>query len=66
MRQNFLPLLEAWGVDLVLSGHSHSYERSFLLDGHYGVSSTLDLSDPSVHVLDWGDGSETGNGVYQN
>ena len=65
MRQNFLPILEAWGVDLVLSGHSHSYERSFLLDGHYGLSGSLDLSDPSVNVLDWGDGSETGNGVYQ-
>ncbi|MFT5138704.1 MAG: hypothetical protein ACI9CB_000329, partial [Rhodothermales bacterium] len=65
MRQNFLPVLEAWGVDLVLTGHSHSYERSFLLDGHYGLSSSLDLSDPSSNVLDWGDGSESGNGVYQ-
>ncbi len=41
MRQNFLPILEAGGVDLVLSGHSHSYERSYLLDGHYGLSTTL-------------------------
>lgn len=41
MRMNFLPVLEAAGVDLVLSGHSHSYERSFLLDGHYGLSNTL-------------------------
>ncbi|MBA2482405.1 MAG: metallophosphoesterase [Planctomycetes bacterium] len=41
MRTNALPILEAGGVDLVLSGHSHSYERSYLLDGHYGVSSTL-------------------------
>ena len=65
MRQNFLPVLEAWGVDLVLTGHSHSYERSFLLDGHYGLSSSLDLSDPSVNVLDWGDGNEAGNGAYE-
>ena len=41
MRQNALPILEAYGVDLVLTGHSHSYERSFLIDGHYGASSTL-------------------------
>lgn len=41
MRQHALPILEAGGVDLVLCGHSHSYERSFLLDGHYGHSSTL-------------------------
>jgi hypothetical protein len=38
MRQNVAPILEAYGVDLVLSGHSHDYERSFLLDGHYGYS----------------------------
>jgi hypothetical protein len=41
MRQNILPILEDAGVDLVLAGHSHSYERSFLIDGHYGVSSTF-------------------------
>jgi len=62
MRQNALPILEAWGVDLVLGGHSHTYERSFLLDGHYGLSGTLDISG---NILDIGDGSETGDGVYQ-
>ncbi len=41
MRQNILPILEGFGVDLVLSGHSHCYERSYLLDGHYGLSSTF-------------------------
>ncbi|MBX7210827.1 MAG: metallophosphoesterase [Verrucomicrobiaceae bacterium] len=41
MRQNILPILEAGGVDLVLCGHSHCYERSYLLDGHYGSSTTL-------------------------
>ena len=41
MRENALPILEQGGVDLVLTGHSHSYERSFLIDGHYGVSSTF-------------------------
>ena len=33
---NFWLYLEQYGVDLVLSGHSHSYERSYLVDGHYG------------------------------
>lgn len=60
MRQNAGPILEAAGVDLVLSGHSHSYERSYLLDGHYGFSNTL---DPSM-ILDAGDGNELGDGVY--
>ncbi|WP_310461269.1 Ig-like domain-containing protein [Sphaerotilus sp.] len=41
MRTNVLPILEAYGVDLVLSGHSHVYERSYLIDSHYGLSSTL-------------------------
>jgi PKD repeat protein len=63
MRQNALPILEAWGVDLVMTGHSHSYERSFLLDGHYGASGTL---DPVANVLDPGDGRDTqgGDGAY--
>jgi PKD repeat protein len=61
MRQNALPILEAWGVDLVLTGHSHSYERSFLLDGHYGSSTTLS----AVHKLDSGDGRESGDGAYE-
>jgi len=41
MRQNFVPIMDAYNVDLVLSGHSHSYERSILVQGHTGVSSTL-------------------------
>lgn len=61
MRTTVLPLLEQGGVDLVLTGHSHSYERSFLLDGHYGVSSTL---SPGM-ILDAGSGRETGSGAYQ-
>ncbi|TSJ46771.1 purple acid phosphatase family protein [Fluviicola chungangensis] len=41
MRENILPILEQYGVDLVLNGHSHSYERSYLVDSHYGTSGTL-------------------------
>ncbi len=44
MRQNILPILENGGVDLVLNGHSHCYERSYLLDGHYGNSGSLQAS----------------------
>jgi hypothetical protein len=54
MRQNFNPIIEAGGVDLVLSGHSHSYERTFLLNGHYGLSSTL----TSNMIVDAGSGRE--------
>jgi hypothetical protein len=38
MRERVNPILEAYGVDLVFSGHSHEYERSFLINGHYGYS----------------------------
>ena len=61
MRQNFNPMLEVGGVDLVLNGHSHSYERSFLLSGHYGVSASL---TPDM-VYDSGDGSPSGDGAYR-
>jgi hypothetical protein len=61
MRANFLPLIEQGGVDLVLCGHSHSYERSHLIDGHYGLSGTY---GPSMTVDD-GDGDPNGDGAYQ-
>lgn len=41
MRSNAAPILESFGVDLVLSGNSHNYQRSYLIDGHYGPSSTF-------------------------
>jgi acid phosphatase type 7 len=60
MRQNIVPILEQHGVDLVLGGHSHSYERSFLLDGHYGTSSTLS----AAMKKNGGSGREDGTGAY--
>jgi acid phosphatase type 7 len=60
MRENALPILEAGGVDLVLTGHSHSYERSYLLDGHYGHSMSL---TPAM-IKDNGDGRPAGDGPY--
>ncbi len=61
MRQNVLPVLEDYGVDLVLAGHAHVYERSALLDGHYGLSQTL----TSAMLLDTGDGDPAGDGAYR-
>lgn len=60
MRENVLPILEAAGVDLVLAGHSHGYERSYLLDGHYGTSDTL---VPAM-IKDGRNGDPTGGGAY--
>lgn len=62
VRTNFLPILEAGGVDLVLCGHSHSYERSYLMNGHYGSSNTFTTN----LVVQTGSGRETnGVGAYR-
>ena len=61
VRQNLMPILEAHGVDLVLSGHSHAYERSFLLDGHYGLSGTITTNN----LISGLDGRADGDGAYQ-
>ena len=41
MRQNINPVLELYHVDLVLCGHSHVNERSYLIKGHYGLENTF-------------------------
>jgi len=41
VREQIAPLLDQEKVNLVISGHSHSYERSHLLAGHYDTSDTL-------------------------
>ncbi len=41
MREKVVPTLEKYGVDLVLCGHSHVYERSYLINKHYGVSGSF-------------------------
>jgi hypothetical protein len=64
MRENFLPLFENNGVDLVLSGHSHSYERTFLVNGHYGISSTFNINAHTVGVTGDGSGQTENSGPY--
>jgi hypothetical protein len=48
IRENFIRILERYGVDLILCGHSHLYERSRLMKGHYGMEDTF---DSTKHVL---------------
>lgn len=61
MRRQVLPILEDGGVDLVLAGHSHSYERSYLIDGHYGPSASF----TEQMKKDGGSGREDESGAYQ-
>lgn len=60
MRTYVMPLLEAAGVDLVLSGHSHIYERSMLIDGAYDTPTIAEGV-----VLNDGDGKLDGDGPYK-
>ncbi|WNM58153.1 FG-GAP-like repeat-containing protein [Candidatus Nitrospira allomarina] len=72
MRETILPILEAGGVDLVLAGHSHAYERSYLIDGAYGYGTAPNFATPSFnvlqadgHILNAGNGNPSGTGAYQ-
>lgn len=60
MRTHILPILEAAGVDLVLTGHSHIYERSMLMDGAYETPTVA-----KDKILDDRDGDPTGEGAYR-
>ncbi len=48
IRENFIRILEREGVDLVVCGHSHLYERSKLINGHYGLENTFNDKQHSV------------------
>ncbi len=47
IREQYTEIFEDHGVDLAYSGHSHSYERSFYLNGHTGLEASF---DPNVHA----------------
>lgn len=44
MRREFTPIFDAYGVDVVYSGHSHNYERSYYIRGHTGNANTFDAA----------------------
>jgi hypothetical protein len=61
MREVVAPMLEEHGLDLMLTGHSHAYERSYLLDGFYGRSTNI---NDTVHFKSRNDGRADGTGIY--
>ena len=76
MRWNAAHVLEDYGVDLVLSGHSHNYQRSNLINGYYyggtndatrttlvsqTTTSPITTAVQSAHVLHTGTGSAFGS-----
>ncbi|HMO60981.1 MAG TPA: metallophosphoesterase family protein [Ferruginibacter sp.] len=41
IRDNFIRILERYGVDMVLCGHSHAYERSYVLKDFFANSTAF-------------------------
>ncbi len=58
IRQNFIRILEHYGVDMVMTGHSHDYERSMLMKGYYGNEASF---NKAVHVADTSSGKYDGS-----
>lgn len=48
IRQSLVPVFDKYKVDLVLNGHSHIYERSYLIQDHKGTS---EYFDPSYQIV---------------
>ena len=61
MRDKVIPILEQYGVDLILCGHSHVYERSYLINKHYGLSHTFNRS---TMLIDSTSGNPDSNRTY--
>ncbi len=57
IRNNLNRVLERYGVDMVICGHSHNYERSKLIRGHFGNELTY---SESTHAV------STSSGMYNS
>ncbi len=76
IREEWLPLFDAYGVDLVVCGHEHHYERSHPIHGHAAnatltpnpVSTQTDVIDTTkgaVHMVIGGGGTSlTSNQLF--
>ena len=61
MRERVVPLLESYDIDLVICGHSHVFERSKLVHGHYGNSQSF---DPATMLKDGSNGNFNQGNAY--
>jgi hypothetical protein len=72
-REHFNPSLERFGVDLVLAGHDHTYQRSYLINGHYlrrdsftvemMIDSSSGKDDLGEAYVKYTDGPDAGKGT---
>lgn len=61
MREEIIPVLESYDIDLIVCGHSHVFERSFLIKNHYGYSDTW---DPLQHLVSGTNGNFAAGNAY--
>jgi calcineurin-like phosphoesterase family protein/purple acid phosphatase-like protein len=74
IRQQFMELFYEYGVDLVLAGHDHDYERSYLVRGTDSAllrpkvvdtrTQNMDTSRGLVHLVLGGGGTSSHDDVY--
>ena len=62
IRERFIRILERYGVDIVLNGHAHGYERSYLLKGFYKKNA----ADANLNDTDFDPAQHTATGNTQN
>lgn len=60
MRETIVPILDEAGVDIVFTGHSHSYERSKLISRYYSTASEF----AEKFVVERGNGRGATEGAY--
>ena len=58
IRENIVPILDQYHVDLVINGHSHSYERSRPIKNQLGLETTFDAN---IHNMSHSSGKADGS-----
>ena len=58
IRNNFIRILERYGVDMIICGHSHDYERSYLLKDYFGTEASFNLG---IHAVSSSSGKYDGS-----
>lgn len=59
-RKHFNPILERFGADLVLTGHDHNYQRSYLIHGLYDFKASF---TPDM-IINGGSGNDSLGEAY--
>lgn len=64
IRENYVPIFEEYGVDLVLCGHQHTYMRSQTIDGIVYIMGNASAKGYTAQDFDYIDTSWDGGSVY--